>query len=67
MSAADDRPIVGIPDSRTLWCSTCRRSHPLPVCGECGRELPDLPHRLLWMCEPCKSAARASRENRSHE
>lgn len=56
---------VGNPDgSRTLWCRQCRREHAMPVCTCCRRELPDLPHRLVWLCDECKAAARnALREN----
>jgi hypothetical protein len=44
-----------------LWCSMCRRHHPMPVCESCGTELLDLPHRLVMVCEPCKAAARQRR------
>ncbi len=44
-----------------LWCSMCRRHHPMPVCEVCGAELRDLPHRLVMVCEPCKATARKER------
>lgn len=44
-----------------IWCGQCRRYHPLPVCADCGCELPDLAHRLIWLCDSCKSKDRAAR------
>lgn len=45
-------------DARVLWCRACRRDHPMLICTGCGRELRDLPHRLVWVCEDCKRVAR---------
>jgi hypothetical protein len=46
----------------TLWCHICRRHHPMPHCEVCGVEMPDLPHRLVIVCEPCKVMLRERRK-----
>lgn len=56
MSAAHQEDPPG-----TLWCCICRRHHPMPRCDVCGVELPDLPHRLVMVCEPCKAISREAR------
>jgi hypothetical protein len=58
-SAVDPVPVSRRTPDGTLWCSTCRRTHPVPVCEVCGVELRDLPHRIVLVCERCKAVARA--------
>ena len=42
----------------SVSCPTCRRSHPMVRCDECGRELPS--HFLIHMRESCKAARRGT-------
>jgi hypothetical protein len=49
--------------TETVWCSTCRRDHPMVRCVRCGAELPS--DFLIRMCKSCKAALRKQRASES--
>ena len=44
----------------TVWCGLCRSDHIPKMCELCGADSAH-GHKLIHLCEPCKSILRESR------
>ena len=49
-----------VAEMTAVWCRLCRRDHVLDTCELCGADL-EHGHKLIHLCEPCKTVMRARR------